>query len=51
MLRNLRNAIEELRPDCRFVYNTVDMDFVSSRTENACITDQELRRQEPRMGL
>ena len=37
MLRNLWNAIEELRPDCRFVYNTVDMDFVSSRTENACI--------------
>lgn len=37
MLRNLWNAIEELRPDCRFVYNTVDMDFVSSRTQNACI--------------
>lgn len=34
---NLWNAIEELRSDCTFVYNSVDMDFVGSRTENACI--------------
>ena len=37
MQANLWNAIEEMRPDCRFVYNTVDIDFVSSRTANACI--------------
>lgn len=37
MLGNFWNSVEELRPDCRFVYNTVDMDFVGSRTANACI--------------
>lgn len=37
MLGNLWNSIEELRPDCRFVYNTLDIDFVASRTSNACI--------------
>lgn len=33
----LWNAIEDLRPDCIFVYDTVDEDFVSSRTDNICI--------------
>ncbi|MDE6008459.1 MAG: DUF4435 domain-containing protein [Muribaculaceae bacterium] len=37
LLANLWNAIEELRPDCTFVYNSVDVEFVSSRTSNACI--------------
>lgn len=37
MLANFWNSVEEMRPDCRFIYNTVDMDFVSSRTANACI--------------
>ena len=37
ILGNLWNAIEELRPDCTFVYNSVDEDFVSSRTHNTCI--------------
>ncbi|MDE6576730.1 MAG: DUF4435 domain-containing protein, partial [Muribaculaceae bacterium] len=37
LLPNLWNAIEELRPDCTFVYNSVDVEFVSSRTSNACI--------------
>lgn len=37
LLTNLWNAIEELRPDCTFVYNSVDVEFVSSRTSNACI--------------
>lgn len=37
ILNNLWNAIEELRPDCTFVYNTVDMEFVNSRTENVVI--------------
>jgi len=34
ILGNLWNAIEGLRPDCKFVYNSVDMDFISSRAEN-----------------
>lgn len=37
ILNTLWNAIEELRPDCTFVYNTVDVDFVNSRTENVSI--------------
>lgn len=36
-LNSLWNAIEELRPDCTFVYDSVDMDFVSSRTHNVCV--------------
>lgn len=37
LLGNLWNSIEELRPDCTFVYNSVDEDFVSTRTHNLCI--------------
>ncbi len=37
VLNNLWNSIEELRPDCTFVYNSVDVEFVSSRTRNVCI--------------
>lgn len=37
ILGNLWNTIEELRPDCTFVYNSVDEDFVSTRTHNTCI--------------
>jgi len=33
----LWNSIEELRPDCTFVYNSVDEDFVSTRTNNTSI--------------
>lgn len=33
----LWNALEELRSDCRFVYDTVDVDFIGSRTENVCV--------------
>ncbi len=36
-VNSLWNAIEELRPDCRFVYDSVDMDFVGSRMQNVCI--------------
>lgn len=31
------NSIEQLRPDCTFVYNSVDEDFVSSRTQNVTL--------------
>ena len=34
---NFWNAIERLRPDCTFVYNSVDVDFVQSRMSNTCI--------------
>lgn len=37
VLNNLWNSIEELRPDCTFVYNSVDVEFVSSRTRNVCV--------------
>ncbi|MCM1291782.1 MAG: DUF4435 domain-containing protein [Prevotella sp.] len=37
ILNTLWNAIEDLRPDCKFVYNTVDVDFVNSRTENVAV--------------
>lgn len=33
----LWNAIEGMRPDCTFVYNSVDSDFVNSRTGNRTI--------------
>lgn len=31
------NAIEGMRPDCTFVYNTSDIEFINSRTENVTI--------------
>ncbi|MCH5238936.1 MAG: DUF4435 domain-containing protein [Muribaculaceae bacterium] len=34
ILNALWNSIEALRPDCTFVYNSVDVEFVSSRTRN-----------------
>ena len=37
ILGSLWNTIEELRPDCTFVYNSVDEDFVSTRTHNTCV--------------
>lgn len=37
LLNSLWNSIEELRPDCTFVYNSVDVEFVSSRTRNVCV--------------
>lgn len=36
-LNGIWNSIEELRPDCTFVYNSVDVEFVSSRTRNVCV--------------
>lgn len=37
IMSKLWNSIEEMRPDCRFVYNTVDVDFITSRPEHRCI--------------
>lgn len=37
ILNTLWNAIEGMRPDCTFVYNTADIEFVNSRTGNKCI--------------
>lgn len=37
ILNTLWNTIEALRPDCTFVYNTIDPDFVNSRTRNRCV--------------
>ncbi len=34
---SLWNSIESLRPDCTFVYDSVDIDFISSRTRNTSI--------------
>lgn len=37
ILNTLWNAIEGIRTDCTFVYNTADIEFVNSRTGNKCI--------------
>ena len=37
ILNALWNSIEALRPDCTFVYNSVDVEFVSSRTRNVIL--------------
>lgn len=33
----LWNSVEEMRPDCRFVYNTVDAEFITSRSNHRAI--------------
>ena len=37
IINKLWDTVEGLRPDCTFVYSTVDPDFVSSRTDNTCV--------------
>lgn len=37
ILNSLWNSIESLRKDCTFVYNTNDVEFLTSRTANACV--------------
>lgn len=37
MMATLWNVIEEIRPDCTFIYNTHDIDFASSRIDNQCV--------------
>lgn len=37
IMHTLWNVIEEIRPDCTFVYSTHDINFASSRIDNKCI--------------
>lgn len=37
IMQNMWNVIEEMRPDCTFVYSTHDIEFASSRITNTCI--------------
>ena len=37
IMKSLWDSIEELRPDCRFVYLTHDIEFASSRLDSVCI--------------
>ncbi len=37
MMATLWNVIEEMRPDCTFIYNTHDIDFASSRIDNSLV--------------
>jgi len=37
IMRTLWNEIEEMRPDCTFIYNTHDVEFASSRVDNHCV--------------
>lgn len=37
ILNALWNSIEQLRPDCTFIYNSVDVEFVSSRSRNVIL--------------
>lgn len=36
-MQTLWNVIEEMRPDCTFIYNTHDVDFAVSRIDNQCV--------------
>jgi len=37
IMQTLWNVIEEMRPDCTFIYNTHDVSFASSRIDNQCV--------------
>lgn len=37
MMTTLWNAVEQMRPDCTFIYNTNDPYFASSRLDNRCV--------------
>lgn len=37
IMKSLWDAIEQLRPDCMFVYLTHDLEFAASRNEGTCI--------------
>jgi ABC-type cobalamin/Fe3+-siderophores transport system ATPase subunit len=37
IMQALWNAVEEMRPDCTFIYNTHDIEFAASRIDNKCV--------------
>ncbi len=37
IMSTLWNVIEQMRPDCTFVYNTHDLGFASTRIDNRCV--------------
>ena len=37
IMRTLWNVLEQMRPDCTFIYNTHDVEFASSRIDNQCV--------------
>lgn len=37
IMKTLWNVIEQMRPDCTFIYSTHDIEFASSRIDNQCI--------------
>jgi len=37
IMQTLWNVIEEMRPDCTFIYNTHNVEFATSRTDNQCV--------------
>ena len=37
IMQTLWNVIEEMRPDCSFIYNTHNVEFASSRVDNQCV--------------
>lgn len=46
IMNTLWNVIEEMRPDCTFVYNTHDIDFASSRIDNKCVWVKDFNPEE-----
>ena len=41
IMRTLWNVLEQMRPDCTFIYNTHDVSFASSRIDNQCVWVKE----------
>ena len=41
IMRTLWNVLEQMRPDCTFIYNTHDVAFASSRIDNQCVWVKE----------
>ena len=37
IMRTLWNVLEQMRPDCTFIYNTHDIEFAGSRIDNQCV--------------
>ena len=41
IMRTMWNVLEQMRPDCTFIYNTHDVEFASSRIDNQCVWVKE----------